>query len=276
MKLGSPSPVSVVGRRAVPSSPMRARRQTHHQADQRIDHQIESGADGRTVRPDLWSSTSFRAVAFGLLVLMSALGGCSTAGPDRLEITGPQYDAAYDAALEATRRAGMPAIVSDRAGGAIEGRPRLAGSVLEPWRVDNVSGEQWVESSLHKQRRRVRFEFLPIDFASPEPAGEGVLLGPPLPGSGEDLVRTVDLGGFDGPIEIRAWVWVEREQLPEVRRSTWTRRGRTYSTNPMETVEPDDGTTRSSGVWTPVGRDAAMERRLLAEVKSALAAGGGG
>lgn len=210
----------------------------------------------------------------GILAVTGGLGGCAASGPDRLEIAGREYDVAYDAALEATRRAGMPAIVSDRAGGAIEGRPRLAGSVLEPWRIDNVSGEQWLENSLHKQRRRVRFEFLPIDFASPEPAGEGELVGPPLPGSGDDLVRTVDLAGFEGPIEVRAWVWVEREQKREVRRSTWTRRGRTYTTNPMETVEPDDGTTRSPGVWTPVGRDVAMERRLLAEVQSAVAAGG--
>ena len=210
-----------------------------------------------------------RAVrGFALAVIASILpvAGCATSGPDRLEIEGRQYTAAYDAALEATRRAGMPAIVSDRAGGAIEGRPRIAGSIVEPWRVDNSSGEQWVENSLHKQRRRVRFEFLPVDFTTVESAGEGELIGPPLPGSGDDLMRTVDLAGFDGPIEVRAWVWVEREQRPDIQRSTWTRRGRTYATNPLETVEPDDGTTRSRGTWTPVGRDVAMERRLLAAI----------
>ena len=142
-------------------------------------------------------SIPFLIITLGLFALIAPLAGCTVSGPDRLEIEGRQYPAAYDAALEATRRAGMPAIVSDRAGGAIEGRPRLAGSVVEPWRVDNSSGDQWVENTLHKQRRRVRFEFLPVDFASPEPSGEDDLLGPPLPGSGEDLVRTVDLVGFD-------------------------------------------------------------------------------
>ena len=207
-----------------------------------------------------------------LAVLLSAAtsAGCSVVGPDRLEIRGDQYDAAYDAALKATREVGMPAIVADRAGGSIEGRPRLAGSILEPWRIDNATAEQWAASTLHKQRRRVRFEFLPIDFATPDPRGEGDLLGSPLPGSGVDLERTVRLEGFEGPIEVRAWVWIEREQRPESRGSTWTRRGRTYTTNPLETVEPDDGTTRSSGIWTPVGRDVAMERRLLAEVEAAM------
>jgi hypothetical protein len=220
-------------------------------------------------------STSLGGRLVGLLMTVLACvgGGCASTGPDRLEIRGDQYDTAYDAALEATREVGMPAIVSDRAGGAIEGRPRLAGSIIEPWRLDNSSADQWAASTLHKQRRRVRFEFLPLDFTTSEPTGEGDLLGSPLPGSGADLDRTVQLAGFTGPIEVRAWVWIEREQRPETRGSTWTRRGRTYTTNPLETVEPDDGTTRSSGIWTPVGRDVSMERRLLAEVEAAIAAG---
>jgi hypothetical protein len=224
-------------------------------------------------RSGLSSLMRGRITAILALVLVSVAGGCSTTGPDRLEIRGDQYDVAYDAALEATRGFGVPAIVSDRAGGSIEGRPRLAGSILEPWRIDNATAQQWASSTLHKQRRRVRFEFLPIDFKTPEPSGEGELLGSPLPGSGSDLGRTVQLAGFSGPIEVRAWVWIEREQRPEARGSTWTRRGRTYATNPLETVEPDDGTTRSAGVWTPVGRDVAMERRLLADVEAALASG---
>jgi len=210
----------------------------------------------------------------GVLAMVVSLvaGGCTSTGPDRLEIRGDQYDLAYDAALDATRDVGMPAIVADRAGGSIESRPRLVGSVLEPWRIDNSTAEQWAAGTLHKQRRRVRFEFLPIDFAAAAPEGEGELRGAPLPGSGDDLGRTVQLAGFNGPIEVRAWVWIEREQRPETRGSTWTRRGRTYTTNPLETVEPDDGTTRSSGVWTPVGRDVSMERRLLADVEAAVAA----
>jgi hypothetical protein len=219
--------------------------------------------------------TSVGRRLLGVLIpaVILGIGGCSTTGPDRLEIRGDQYDVAYDAALEATREAGMPAIVSDRAGGAIEGRPRLAGSILEPWRIDNSSADQWAASTLHKQRRRVRFEFLPIDFVTPEPTGEGELLGSPLPGSGADLGRTVQLAGFTGPIEVRAWVWIEREQRPEARGSTWSRLGRTYTTNPLDTVEPDDGTTRSPGIWTPIGRDVAMERRLLAEVEAAMTPG---
>ena len=107
-------------------------------------------------------------LVLGLAGLVSWLAGCSTTGPDVLEIDASRYDEAFDAAREATRSVGMPAVLTDRTGGIIESRPRLGGSVLEPWRVDNSSSSQWAENTLHKQRRRVRFEFLPLDFAPGE------------------------------------------------------------------------------------------------------------
>merc|ERR1711965_645357 len=86
-----------------------------------------------------------------ILVAVCGLGGCSTSGPDHLEIDADRYEVAFSAAEEATRKAGMPAMLTDRPGGVIEGRPRLAGSLTEPWRVDNSSLEQWSTSTLHKQ-----------------------------------------------------------------------------------------------------------------------------
>ncbi len=211
----------------------------------------------------------FRTPPFLLLLLCCALGACQSTGPGSLEIPADQYDVAFDAAREATREVGMPALMADRTGGVIESRPRLAGSVLEPWRIDN-SGSQWLTSTLHKQRRRVRFEFLPVDFSPVDPTGTEELVGPPLPGSGEEILRSVDLDAFDGPIEVRVWVWIEREQRAELRRSTWTRVGRSYAQDPAQRESRDDGTTRSQGTWSPVERDTAMERRLLAEVEAAL------
>lgn len=210
-----------------------------------------------------------------LLAAFGGLWGCSTPGPDHLEIDGERYEVAFSAAEEATRKVGMPALLTDRTGGVIEGRPRLAGSLTEPWRTDNSTLEQWSTSTLHKQRRRVRFEFLPIDFTSPTPTGDETLRGAPFPGSGGDLEGSLDLDQFEGPIEVRVWVWIEREQLNDLRRGTWSRQSRSYTTNPMETVVPNDGTTRSSGRWTPVERDVNMERRLLAEVAAATGAAGG-
>lgn len=205
------------------------------------------------------------------LFLVGLSAGCSVKGPDRLELQSGQYDDAFDAAGKAAREAGMPPLLSDRMGGVIEGRPRIAGSVVEPWRVDNSSLEQWGENTLNKQRRRVRFEFLPVDFVPPEPDGDEELVGAPLPGSIEGELRLTDLTTFEGPVELRVWVYVERSHRAGVRPNAWSRVGRSYSTNPLETIPPDDGTTRSPGLWTPVGRDEAMERRLLAEVRQSLA-----
>ena len=210
-----------------------------------------------------------------MMVIMAAMvglsAGCSTKGPDRLELQSGQYDHAFDAAGDAARQVGMPPLLSDRVGGVIEGRPRLAGSVIEPWRIDNSSLGQWGENTINKQRRRVRFEFLPVDFIPPEPDGGEELVGAPLPGSIEGEMRLTDLTMFEGPVELRVWVYVERAHRSGVRSNTWSRAGRSYSTNPLETISPDDGTTRSPALWTPVGRDQAMERRLLAEVQESLA-----
>ena len=204
------------------------------------------------------------------LIVTGLASGCSTSGPDRLEFQSDRYDQAFQAAGEAVRKQGMPPILTDRTGGVIEARPRLAGSVLEPWRIDNADAGQWGANTLNKQRRRVRFEFLPVDFVPPEPRGEDVLTGPPLPGSTEGELRLTDLETFDGRVELRVWVYVEREHRTGLRRGTWSRVGRTFATNPMETRSPEDGTTRSPGLWTPVGRDEAMERRLLADIRSAM------
>ena len=214
----------------------------------------------------------FQALAFllgGILVL--GPWGCASPSPDHLEISGAEYPAAFQAAEEATRRVGMPATLSDRTAGVIESSPRLAGSILEPWRIDHSTAEQWTTSTLHKQRRRVRFEFLPLDFAPVDPSGEEPLVGAPLPGSGEALSRSVDLDDFDGPIEVRVWVWIEREQGGELRRNTWSRRSRDFASDPLARDSVTDDTTRSSGRWTPVERDLGMERRLLAEVAAATA-----
>ena len=206
-----------------------------------------------------------------MAALFMVIGGC--AGPstgDRLDIQGSQYPEAFKAAQEAARSVGMPPLVSDPVGGIIEGRPRIAGSIIEPWRLDNADFDQVVENTINKQRRRVRFEFLPIDFRPAEPTGEGRLQGPVVPGSTIDLQRSINLVNYQNDIEVRVWVYMERQFIPYLQRSTWSRVGNDFATNPLDTEPRLDGTTRSSGLWTPVGRDEAMERTLLSRVRKSL------
>ena len=204
---------------------------------------------------------------------VALIGGCApNRGPERIQIQADQYAAAFTAAEEAAVSVGMPPMVSDQVGGIIEGRPRLAGSLIEPWRIDNSGLDQALENTINKQRRRIRFEFLPRDFRPPEPTGEGELRGAVVPGSTIDLQRSINLLAQDDPIEVRVWVYVERQFIPYLQRQTWSRVGTSYAQNPLELSRNTDGVVRDSGRWTPVGRDQAMEQRLLARVEDALAA----
>ncbi len=191
-------------------------------------------------------------------VIVGLAGGCSTgAGPDVLEIDSSAYGAAFDAAIEAARRDGMPPALRDRRSGVIETEPRYAASILEPWRTDNASFGKVMENTLAYQRRRARFEFTASGDQPALPAGEPDLL----------ATRTtrVDLTRHDGTLELRVLVFVERSYLPGGRRDTWT----AAMSSRARIVSPSSG-TETQAFWTPVSRDVAYEHRLLAEVRRAL------
>ncbi len=199
-----------------------------------------------------------------MLLLCGLHSGCATSqGPDFLSIDSQRYSDAFDAAVEAARVAGLWPIVRDRRSGVIETEPRIAGSLLEPWRTDNASFTQTIENTITFQRRRARFEFAPIIFPPDQP--------PDAPLTGPDLFGThkseVDLTRHTGPLELRVWVYVERSYSPGLRRSTWTR----AKTTRTRIVPAEGDGTLARQYWTPVHRDEAFERRLLAAVQSALA-----
>ena len=202
--------------------------------------------------------------ALVVLLLCGLHGGCATTqGPDFLSIDSESYSDAFDAAVEAATVAGLSPIVRDRRSGLIETEPRIAGSVLEPWRTDNASFAQAIENTITFQRRRARFEFTPVVFQPEQPAD--------APLTGPDLFATqdveVDLSEHTGPLELRVWVYVERAYTPGLRRSTWTR----AKTTRTRIVPVEDTESIPGQYWTPVHRDEAFERRLLAAVQSALA-----
>ncbi len=199
----------------------------------------------------------------GALLICGSLSGCATSqGPAFLTIQAEAYADAFDAAVEAATVAGLSPIVRDRRSGVIETEPRIAGSVLEPWRNDNASFAQAIENTITFQRRRARFEFTPAGFRLRE-AAEAPMTGP-------DLFATqdteVDLSRLTGPLELRVWVYVERAYLPGIRRSTWTR----AKTTRTRIIPAEDEKALPSLYWTPVRRDEAYERRLLAAVERAL------
>lgn len=203
------------------------------------------------------------------LAALIPLTGCTSS--ERLEyltVNGEQYEMAFDAAAEVARREGLDSIFVDRRGGTLEAGPEIAGSLLEPWRTDNSSLGQALENTISFQRRRARFEFLPVGFVPPTiPAGDAPLTGPgPIA-----LEPALDLVSEPQNLELRVWVYVERANTPGIRRFAWTRRGTTNFVDPeAERIIEQSGSPETLSTWTPVGRDIEAEYRLLAAVKQRL------
>lgn len=201
-------------------------------------------------------------IAAALAVI--SVGGCSSkAGPEFLSIDAANYQAAFDAATEAAREDGMPPAMRNRRGGVIETFPAYAASLMEPWGFKSADPSQSIENTINFNRRRARFEFTPITL--PQGPGESRIVGP-------DLLAVdtpaVDLTAYEGPLELRVWVYIEQQHRPGVQRFAWTRR----STNRTRRIVPkEEGESLPGTYWTPSARDKAFERRLLAAIRDELA-----
>lgn len=205
--------------------------------------------------------------AIGALVACAALAACSSKGPTVLTIDRASYPKAFEAAVSTVREAGMVTALRDREGGVIETQPRRAGTLIEPWRVDNSGVAQASENTVDLLRRRVRFEFVSTDFAPTVVDPAGPLHGPDLLGERGSIERGPLAG--TAPIEVRALVFVEQGFTPGFRRMPWSRRMTTLSIDPEYPIDPAEGVL-SSSIWTPIGRDEPYERRLMAELQRRL------
>jgi hypothetical protein len=152
-------------------------------------------------------------------------------------------------------------VVADRSLGVIETDARAAGSLLEPWRTDNASMQESVAHTVNFERRRARFEFVPEPFELPVPQPSAPSAGAALPGS-ERAEGRVDLVAWKGPIQMRTWVMLDREFIPNQQIGRWTLGESRTSQDPTQARDPKDTSTRTPGQWTPIGRDVQYERRL--------------
>lgn len=196
----------------------------------------------------------------GLIIIGPGCGHSQRSKPTSLALSPGEYEACFDEVILLARDSGMPAVLRDRAGGLVETAPRLCGSVFEPWRLDNASFGESIENTVSLQRRRARFEFVPADFSPSPPSDPKILLGPPLPGSKRDDLQ--DIRTYEGPIEVRIWVYVERAFTPGVRSGTWSRSQTTFTRDP-NAPEVRGGDVVDLSTWTPVRRDEPYEQRLL-------------
>ncbi len=215
------------------------------------------------------------AMFSGVTLSMVSCSAHQPTAPAVLSLDHGTYGKTFDAAVALIADEGMPAVLRDRDGGVIESRPNIAGSLLEPWDWPRGDVGAAAESTIGYERRRVRFEFVPSGFrprnVQADASDSVVLEGQRTPGSADpSATGTVNLGGYEGPLELRVWVYVERAFTPNVQRSTWTFRDRSVARDPLRQTTTNDGTTRDRSIWTPVSRDPAMEADILAKLKNRL------
>ena len=201
-----------------------------------------------------------RLVLFTLFIFF---WGCSTSqGPDVVLIASGEYAQAFDAAVDAATNRGMKPVFLDRRSGVIETNPAVAGSVIEPWKQSASSPRQALENTLSLQRRTARFEFRPSKASVVPNTTGGELVGPDLL-AGFDQ----DLTNYDGELELRVWVYVDRHYTQGVRRGTWTLGSESVS-RVLPTQEPWE--QAPGRFWVPVSRDVPTERTMLLSIEARL------
>ncbi|MFZ9882186.1 MAG: hypothetical protein ACO3QC_12385 [Phycisphaerales bacterium] len=203
---------------------------------------------------------------------IAASTGCATSRPSQaapyIVVSKGAYPAAVDAACAAARAAGFVPVLVDRGAGTIETEPKAGGSMVEPWTWNDHTVDEVVEGTLAFERRRVRFEFVPVGFEPVASNADAPLAGPVLPGSGRGSGAAIDR--VDGDLELRVAVSVERQFQPGLQRNSWTR---SVGGVARDVTVPDDGRAlRDRSTWTPIARDERLEQLLLARVREQLAA----
>lgn len=198
-----------------------------------------------------------------LLTLFIFFAGCvANQGPDVVFVSSVDYEKAFDAAVDAASSRGLKPVFVDRRGGVIETSPTVAGSVVEPWKQRASSPRQTLENTLSLQRRTARFEFRPTKMPTEPNAKEGLLVGPDLL-----AVAGHDLTNYNGQLELRVWVYVDRHYTQGMRRGTWSLNSETVSTV-LPAREPWEQSP--SRFWAPVSRDISAERTILSAIEMQL------
>ena len=204
-----------------------------------------------------------QAMRLVLFTLFTICTGCSSSsGPSVLFLDSASYTKTFDAAVAIANDDGMKPVLLDRRGGVISTDPAIAGSFVEPWKPAPSTQRQGLENTLSLQRRTARFEFSPAGTLPSLMREGGSLIGP-------DLLSSVgqDLTTYEGPLELRVWIYVDRNYTQGIRRGTWTLSSESV-TQIMPSEEPWEQV--SGSFWTPITRDVAREEAILAAISASV------
>jgi hypothetical protein len=178
----------------------------------------------------------------GLAALAAA--GC---GPSRevpsggLYLPGADYDEVFRATARAVRREGFRLLVERPETGEIETAYKLARTVFEAWGLQAGTVYDAAEDTLHAVRRRIRAKV------------------------------SHDVGG----VLVTVDVWRQRQgyyqdRAPVYSKALYLFQGEILSPGPFGTFppyKPEPATSAESEIWIGLGKDGAMERRIIRHIR---------
>lgn len=203
-------------------------------------------------------------VSAGLAAAALWSGGCagSRAATNRVQVEQAGYATAFNAAIEKLRELGFQPDRIDARAGIVTSEPLGSAGLLTPWdRTQGSLGDE-LGDAVHRQRRVVRIEFVPVNDAEPDPQSPLVT----SPGSQAGPVSIPAPVGESRALSARVRVTIERveranEQLDpsSIRLST---RGR-------------DDQLAARRMWPTYSvarqRDVDLEREIAGAIQDALA-----
>jgi len=181
------------------------------------------------------------ATVWVLAVLITVLPGCATPPPatadNPLEIDTREYGRVMDAAVAVLRDAGFEIDEHDYRFGRVTTRPLASPLLLEFWKQTTPGPDARVQSTVNDDRRSVTVTLAPI--------AEGAGGQPPA--------------AYDLSVQ----VLIERRQHAGKHLT-----GSTKTLWAAPAVQPVEWRRRGieARYWQPIGRDAAFEKHLLAEI----------
>ncbi len=184
-------------------------------------------------------------VLVGSVVLIGGCGRAVVSTDNPAAVPAEDYDAVFDQSVRTLRAMRFTVDRQDRRFGVVTSRPLVASSLFEPWYADNTTGGQVTESTLNCQRRRVRITLKPAHAT-----GEA--------GEAETVPSDTYL--------FRVEVTVERRQMPPRQLTSAAVSQLQFGRGVHNAHSALTEGGREEAYWRPIGRDAHLEQRLIAEI----------
>lgn len=180
------------------------------------------------------------------LLACSLLASCASrkvATDNPIRITSEEYDRVFESAVDVLRNEMFIVDRQDRRFGVITTEPLWSSSLQEPWRTDNTTFYQTLESSLNYHRRIVTITLTPQDSDAP--------------------TDQADATARPSDYQLEVAVAMQRRQHPDRALNTAAVSAVSFSSRSgaAQRLATERGDEQS--FWRPMGRDQYLEQRLV-------------